>query len=102
MLLFVCLIATVGTAYWQAGSVGATMSDKADAFLATLSDEENQGKMDKLMRNLANATPMGKSGIAKDIAMGALYLASDEGAFVNCHDLVIDGGRTSNFFEKPR
>lgn len=68
----------------------------------TLSDEENQGKMDKLMRNLANATPMGKSGIAKDIAMGALYLASDEGAFVNCHDLVIDGGRTSNFFEKPR
>ncbi len=65
----------------------------------TLSDEENARKMAKLQANLARATPMGKSGEALDIAMGALYLASDEGRFVNCHDLVIDGGRTSLFSE---
>ncbi|XOV85950.1 MAG: SDR family NAD(P)-dependent oxidoreductase [Pseudomonadota bacterium] len=65
----------------------------------TLSDEENARKMAKLQTNLARATPMGRSGEALDIAMGALFLASDEGRFVNCHDLVIDGGRTSLFNE---
>lgn len=29
----------------------------------------------------------------------ALYLASEDGRFVNSHDLVIDGGRTSMFCE---
>jgi NAD(P)-dependent dehydrogenase (short-subunit alcohol dehydrogenase family) len=64
-----------------------------------LTDEENSAKMDKLQRNLANATPMKVSGLAQDIAYGALYLASDDARFVNSHDLVIDGGRTSMFNE---
>lgn len=68
----------------------------------TLDDADNERKMEKLLRNLTNATPLQKSGVAKDIAMAALFLASDDGAFVNCHDLVVDGGRTSFFFEKPR
>lgn len=66
----------------------------------TLSDEENQRKMEKLMRNLAKATPLPRAGLDKDIAYAALFLASDEGSFVNCHDLVVDGGRTSLFYEK--
>ena len=65
----------------------------------TLSDEQNAAKMQKLEGNLARATPMQKSGLPRDIAEGALYLASDEGRFVNSHDLVIDGGRTSMFHE---
>lgn len=65
----------------------------------TLSGEENAAKQAKLEANLAKATPMGVTGVARDIAEGALYLASDEGRFVNCHDLVIDGGRTSLFRE---
>jgi NAD(P)-dependent dehydrogenase (short-subunit alcohol dehydrogenase family) len=65
----------------------------------TLSDEENERKMAKLQHNLANATPMKKTGLAEDIAQGALYLASDDSKFVNSHDLVIDGGRTSMFAE---
>lgn len=65
----------------------------------TLSAEENAKKQEKLEANLARATPLGQTGLARDIAMGALYLASDEGRFVNCHDLVIDGGRTSLFRE---
>lgn len=68
----------------------------------TLDDAENERKMAKLLRNLTNATPLQKSGVARDVAMAALYLASDEGAYVTCHDLVVDGGRTSFFFEKPR
>ncbi|RJQ68203.1 MAG: SDR family oxidoreductase [Desulfobacteraceae bacterium] len=66
----------------------------------TLDDEANQRKMEKLKRNLANATPLPRSGLDKDIAHAALFLASDEGGFVNCHDLVVDGGRTSLFHEK--
>ncbi len=65
-----------------------------------LTAEENASKMKKLQSNLANATPLPSSGEAFDIAHGALFLASDEGRYVNCHDLVIDGGRTSMFNEK--
>lgn len=64
-----------------------------------LSDEENQRKMEKLEANLAKAVPLKKTGYAQDIAEAALYLASDAGRFVNCHDLVVDGGRTSMFYE---
>jgi len=67
----------------------------------TLDDEVNEKKMGKLLNNLAKATPLRKAGLAADIAYAALYLASDEGAFVTCHDLVVDGGRTSSFHEAP-
>jgi NAD(P)-dependent dehydrogenase (short-subunit alcohol dehydrogenase family) len=65
----------------------------------TLSDEQNAATMEKLKGNLAKATPLGVSGEASDIAEAALYLASDAGRFVNSHDLVVDGGRTSMFAE---
>ena len=67
----------------------------------TLPDEENARKLEKLQRNLARATPLKVPGLDRDIATAALYLASDEGRFVNCHDLVVDGGRTSMFNEDP-
>lgn len=67
----------------------------------TLSDSENQEKMAKLQKNLANATPTPRTGLADDIANAAIFLASDEGSFVNCHDLVVDGGRIAMFNEKP-
>jgi NAD(P)-dependent dehydrogenase (short-subunit alcohol dehydrogenase family) len=66
----------------------------------TLSDAENQEKMAKLQQNLANATPTPRTGLADDIANAALFLASDEGSFINCHDLVVDGGRIAMFNEK--
>jgi NAD(P)-dependent dehydrogenase (short-subunit alcohol dehydrogenase family) len=65
----------------------------------TLPDEENASKFEKLKRNLAKATPIPESGLAEDIAEAALYLASDAGRFVNCHDLVVDGGRSHLFRE---
>jgi NAD(P)-dependent dehydrogenase (short-subunit alcohol dehydrogenase family) len=68
---------------------------------ATLSDEDNARKLAKLSGNLAKSTPLPRSGLADDIAQAALFLASDEGSFINCHDLVVDGGRISWFHEKP-
>ena len=65
-----------------------------------LSEQENAEKMAKLQANLAKATPIPSAGEANDIAYGALYLASDEGRYVNCHDLVIDGGRIAMFNER--
>ena len=72
-------------------------SERADA----LSDEDNRRKLDKLESNLARATPLPRAGLADDIAHAAVFLASDEASFVNCHDLVVDGGRTALFFERP-
>jgi len=65
----------------------------------TLSAEDNERKMEKLKKSLSKATPLPRAGFAEDIAYAALYLASDEGSFVNCQDIVVDGGRTALFNE---
>ncbi len=65
----------------------------------TLQPEQNERKMEKLKKSLAKATPLPRAGLDRDIAYAALFLASDEGSWVNCHDLVVDGGRTSLFRE---
>jgi NAD(P)-dependent dehydrogenase (short-subunit alcohol dehydrogenase family) len=65
-----------------------------------LSEEENSRKLAKLEQNLARATPLPRTGYALDIANAALFLASDEGSFVNGHDLVVDGGRIWQFHER--
>jgi len=67
----------------------------------TLSQADNHRKLAKLEANLARATPLPRSGHAADIAYAALFLASDEGSFVNAHDLVVDGGRIWQFYERP-
>ncbi len=65
----------------------------------TLPQEANERKMEKLKKSLATATPLPRAGLPEDIAYAALYLASDEGSFVNCQDIVVDGGRTAMFRE---
>jgi len=66
----------------------------------TLTDEEIARNMAKVKAGLANATTLSNVGLAEDVAEAALYLASDSGKFVNCIDLVVDGGRSSMFNEK--
>jgi NAD(P)-dependent dehydrogenase (short-subunit alcohol dehydrogenase family) len=61
----------------------------------TMDEAHVKAKMEKLERNLASATPLHRSGVPLDIAYGALYLASDDARYVNCHDLVIDAGMTA-------
>lgn len=55
-----------------------------------LSDEQ------KRLRRLIHI-PMGRFGQAEEIAMGALFLASDESSFVTGTALVIDGGITAAY-----
>ena len=65
----------------------------------TMEDEVNEKKLAKLKANLGKATALGVSGLPEDIAKAALYLASDDGRFVTCVDLVVDGGRIWQYHE---
>lgn len=55
---------------------------------------EDIGGREKFNRNL----PLGRLGTSKDIASGALYLASDESSYVTGIDLIIDGGFTAGAY----
>jgi NAD(P)-dependent dehydrogenase (short-subunit alcohol dehydrogenase family) len=54
-------------------------------------DSEVAAGAEALMRS----TPAGHSGRPEDIAAAAVYLASDEAAFVHGTVLDVDGGRVS-------
>ena len=64
-----------------------------------MDEEVNQKKMDKLKGNLGKATALKVTGLPEDVAMAALYLAADDGRFITCHDLVVDGGRIWQYHE---
>ena len=84
------------------GAIATPIFWGGSAVARELPDEENDRKLAKLTRNLANATAVKKAGFPEDIARMALFLASDEGAFVSCQDIAVDGGRTALFHEPPR
>ena len=48
--------------------------------------------IEKLGGDYLSDVPLGRFGIPKEIAMGVLYLASDESSYVTGSELVIDGG----------
>ena len=54
--------------------------DTADAFA------------EAMKAGMAKNQPIPRSGTTDDIALAAVFLASDESSFVNGHDLVVDGG----------
>jgi len=45
-----------------------------------------------------NRIPLGRFGLPEDIAFAALYLASDESAWMTGTEFVVDGGITVNYF----
>jgi NAD(P)-dependent dehydrogenase (short-subunit alcohol dehydrogenase family) len=67
----------------------------------TLTDAENERKLIKMQGKLEGATSMTRLRVTDDVALAAVYLASDESAFVNCLDMVVDGGRIAQFHERP-
>jgi NAD(P)-dependent dehydrogenase (short-subunit alcohol dehydrogenase family) len=81
------------------GAIATPIFWGGSAVASTLDAEDNARKQAKLERSLARATPLPRSGFSDDIAYAALYLASDEGSFVNGHDLVVDGGRVWAYAE---
>lgn len=59
---------------------------------AGLPDEKAEQTAEAMKQVLATMQPVPRAGLADDIAMAAVFLASDESGFVNGHDLVVDGG----------
>lgn len=77
------------------GAVATPIFYGGSAAARRLEPAHDAAKMRKLAGNLARATPLHRAGLPLDVANAVLYLASDEGAYVNCHDWVIDGGMTA-------
>jgi NAD(P)-dependent dehydrogenase (short-subunit alcohol dehydrogenase family) len=59
-----------------------------------LKNQYAAGDYDKMIAIRDRASPTGKMGTAWDTANAALFLASDEAAYVNGHLLIVDGGIT--------
>ena len=58
----------------------------------TIDTDMLSGTTEEYRKMLADGVPMKRVGSGDDIAYGAVYLASDESAYVTGTDLVIDGG----------
>lgn len=59
-----------------------------------LAEESSEG-IEEFRKNLDALHPIGHVGDPRDVAYGALYLASEESKFVTGSELVIDGGYTA-------
>jgi NAD(P)-dependent dehydrogenase (short-subunit alcohol dehydrogenase family) len=51
--------------------------------------------MPQMAESLVGLHPVGRIGTPEEIAAMAVYLASDEAAFVTGADLLVDGGYTA-------
>jgi NAD(P)-dependent dehydrogenase (short-subunit alcohol dehydrogenase family) len=71
---------------------GAIQTPMAYAF--ALKGYSSSGDVEEMRRKRAAISPTGAEGSAWDVANAALYLASDEAAYVNATLLVVDGGLT--------
>ena len=49
----------------------------------------------EILRQRTDEVPLGRLGFSRDIAYGALYLASDESSWITGIELIIDGGITA-------
>ena len=56
---------------------------------------EHYDTMEDVRRALVPLHPIGRLGQPEDLADAALFLASDDSAFVTGHDLIVDGGYTA-------
>ena len=77
--------------------VGVRANVLAPGAIDTLGNEPwyvEFGGRESYLDAVGNSVPMGRLGEPEDIAWAAVYLASDEAAYVTGAVLVVDGGRT--------
>jgi 3-oxoacyl-[acyl-carrier protein] reductase len=73
----------------EVGSRGITVNCIAPGFIASpMTDVLNDAQKDAIMKNI----PMGRLGLGDEIAAAAVYLASDEAAYVTGQTLHVNGG----------
>jgi NAD(P)-dependent dehydrogenase (short-subunit alcohol dehydrogenase family) len=64
------------------------------ASAAGLPTQTAEATLDAVAKGLVGVQPLSRTGVPRDIAEAALYLASDGASFVTGHALVVDGGAT--------
>ena len=77
------------------GGIATPIFFGGSAAASGLDADKVAANMGRVEAGIAKATPSQKTGFPRDIAQAALYLASDEARFVNCHDLVVDAGMSA-------
>jgi NAD(P)-dependent dehydrogenase (short-subunit alcohol dehydrogenase family) len=45
---------------------------------------------------MATAVPLGRLGLAEEVADGIVFIASDEARFITGHVLTVDGGKSAS------
>ncbi|MEV5839215.1 SDR family oxidoreductase [Nocardia sp. NPDC052112] len=73
------------------GGVGARICSVSPGIIDTPQGRQEAEKHPSMER-LVQGTPLGRKGESKDVAAAVAFLLSDEAAFVNGIDLLVDGG----------
>jgi NAD(P)-dependent dehydrogenase (short-subunit alcohol dehydrogenase family) len=84
----------------ELGESGVRVNSISPGFIPTgifgkalgLTTEEAEQSTETVKAGLGRMQPIPRAGRTDDVALAALFLASEESSFVNGHDLVVDGG----------
>jgi NAD(P)-dependent dehydrogenase (short-subunit alcohol dehydrogenase family) len=80
----------------QLAAEGAPHGIRANAIspgiISTPGSRENLLAPDHPMRTIARAVPLGRLGTEEDVVNAAVFLASDEAAYITGTNLIVDGG----------
>ena len=83
----------------ELGPLGITVNNIAPGAIATPINTKmmaNKSQLDALLKNI----PLGRMGTSEDVAGVALFLASDDGAYVTGSTYFVDGGLIRNYHEQ--
>lgn len=84
------------------GEKGARVNSISPGIIITpLALDEINGPRGDFYKNMFAKSPVGRPGIADEVANVAELLLSDKGAFITGVDVLIDGGATASYFYGP-